>query len=98
MKSTGNRLPAIELLSRFAAIVGEKYAVIDPAVLAPFLVEGRGLYKERSAMLDSPRRPSRTMRIFSSGEYCLRVARRMFFTIRSDGDSECTDFCLISTP
>jgi hypothetical protein len=26
------------------------------------------------------------------------AARRMFFTIRSDGDSGCTDFCLISTP
>ncbi len=28
----------------------------------------------------------------------LRVTRRMFFTSRSDGDSACTDFCLISTP
>jgi FAD/FMN-containing dehydrogenase len=54
MKSTGNRAPATELLSRFAAIVGEKYAVIDPAVLAPFLVEGRGLYQGRSAMLLRP--------------------------------------------
>ena len=35
---------------------------------------------------------------FSSDECRLRVARRMFFTIRSDGDSGCTDFCLISTP
>ena len=34
----------------------------------------------------------------SSEEWRLRVARRMFFTIRSDGDSGCTDFCLISTP
>jgi len=34
MKSTSNRAPATELLSRFAAIVGEKYAVTDPAVLA----------------------------------------------------------------
>ena len=54
MKSTGNRAPASELLSRFAAIVGEKYAVTDPAVLAPFLVEGRGLYQGRSAMLLRP--------------------------------------------
>jgi hypothetical protein len=51
-----------------------------------------------AAMLDSPRKPSRTMRIFSSDEWRLRVARRIFFTSRSDGDSGCTDFCLISTP
>ena len=31
-------------------------------------------------------------------EQRMDVARRMFFTIRSDGDSGCTDFCLISTP
>ena len=54
MKSAGNRAPAPELLSRFAAIVGEKYAVTDPAALAPFLVEGRGLYHGRSAMLLRP--------------------------------------------
>ena len=33
--------------------------------------------RHSSAMLDSPRRPSSTMRIFSSAEYCRRVARRM---------------------
>src|SRR5881392_3749085 len=54
--------------------------------------------RHNSAMLDSPRKPSSTMRIFSSEECRLRVARRMFFTIRSDDDSGCTDFCLISTP
>jgi hypothetical protein len=31
-------------------------------------------------------------------EYCSRVARRMFFTIRSDVVSAGTDICLISTP
>ncbi len=35
---------------------------------------------------------------FSSDEWRLRVARRIFFTSRSDGDSGCTDFRLISTP
>jgi hypothetical protein len=49
-------------------------------------------------MLDSPRKPSRTMRIFSSAEYCLRVARRMLFTRRSDGELGVADFCLISVP
>src|SRR5262245_51376722 len=52
--------------------------------------------RHNSAMLDSPRKPSRTIRIFSSDECRLRVARRMFFTIRSDGDFGCTDFSLIS--
>src|SRR6476661_6367954 len=33
--------------------------------------------RHNSAMLCSPRRPSSTMRIFSSAEYCLRVARRI---------------------
>jgi hypothetical protein len=42
--------------------------------------------------------PSSTMRIFSSAEYCLRVARRMSFTIRSDDGFWLSDFCLISTP
>jgi hypothetical protein len=32
------------------------------------------------------------------GRMTIAVARRMFFTIRSDADSGCTDFCLISTP
>jgi len=54
MKSAGNRAPALELLPRFAAIVGEKYAVTDPSALEPFLIEGRGLYHGRSAMLLRP--------------------------------------------
>src|SRR5210317_541894 len=33
--------------------------------------------RHSSAMLDSPRRPSSTIRIFSSAEYRRRVARRM---------------------
>ena len=45
-----------------------------------------------------PRRPSRTMRIFSSAEYCWRVARRMFFKSRSDGELAVPDFCLICAP
>jgi hypothetical protein len=38
------------------------------------------------------------MRIFSSAEYCLRVARRMSRTIRSDDNLAGPDFWLISTP
>src|SRR5258707_6997922 len=46
-------------------------------------------------MLCSPRKPSSTMRIFSSAEYCFRVARRMSFTTRSDDTLVVSDFCLI---
>ena len=38
------------------------------------------------------------MRIFSSAEYCLRVARRMSFTIRSEDIVGVPDFWLTSTP
>jgi len=48
------RAPAPELLPRFASIVGDKYAITDPAALEPFLIEGRGLYHGRSAMLLRP--------------------------------------------
>ncbi len=54
MTSASNLAPAPELLARFASIVGEKYAATDPAVLEPFLVESRGLYHGRSAMLLRP--------------------------------------------
>ena len=39
------------LLGRFAAIVGDKYAITDPAALEPYLIEGRGLYHGRTSML-----------------------------------------------
>jgi|SRR5881394_2772358 len=39
--------------------------------------------RQSSAILASPRNPSRTMRIFSSAEYCRRVARRMSRTVFS---------------
>src|SRR5215468_6855982 len=48
------RAPSPDLLPRFAAVVGEKYAITDPAALEPFLVEGRGLYHGRSSMLLRP--------------------------------------------
>ncbi len=52
MNDTGQ--PASSLLARFAAIVGDKYAITDPAALAPYLVEGRGLYRGHSPMLLRP--------------------------------------------
>ena len=39
--------------------------------------------RQSSAMLSSPRRPSTTMRIFSSAEKCRLVARRMSLTASS---------------
>jgi FAD/FMN-containing dehydrogenase len=46
--------PSPDLLPRFAAIVGEKYAVTDAATLEPYLIEGRGLYHGRTSMLLRP--------------------------------------------
>ena len=47
--------------------------------------------RQSSEMVASPRNPSRTMRIFSSAEYCLRVTRRMSRTSFSDGVSDVLD-------
>jgi hypothetical protein len=49
------------------------------------LVDDRAIpsLRQSSAMLVSPRSPSRTMRIFSSAEYWRRVARRMSLTVFS---------------
>src|SRR5262249_51400980 len=43
-----------ELLQRFAAIVGDKYAVTDPTDLAPYLAEERMLYRGSSPMVLRP--------------------------------------------
>jgi len=48
-----------------------------------------------AAMLSSPRRPSSTMRIFSSAEKCRRVARRMSLTVSSALCGACLSLCLI---
>src|SRR5215467_5314540 len=47
-------IAADNLLARFAAIVGEKYAVTDPAMQEPYLKEMRDLYHGRSAMVLRP--------------------------------------------
>src|SRR5438093_1105947 len=43
-----------DLVARFAAIVGERYAVTDPAEIAPYLSEERGLYHGRSPLVLRP--------------------------------------------
>jgi len=42
------------LLKRFAAIVGDKYALADPAAQAPYLVEMRGLFHGSSPLVLRP--------------------------------------------
>jgi FAD/FMN-containing dehydrogenase len=42
------------LLARFAAIVGDKYAITDREAQAPYLVEMRGLYRGHSPMVLRP--------------------------------------------
>jgi FAD/FMN-containing dehydrogenase len=54
MNDTGRPALAPSLLARFAAIVGDRYAVTDPAALEPYLVEARGLYRGHSPMLLRP--------------------------------------------
>src|SRR5258707_11384949 len=43
-----------ELTARFAAIVGEKYAITDPADQEPYLIEGRGLYRGSTPLVLRP--------------------------------------------
>ncbi len=45
---------APELLARFVAIVGDKYAVTDAQDMAPYLVEDRGLFQGRSPLVLRP--------------------------------------------
>jgi len=43
-----------KLLARFAAIVGDKYAITDPQAQAPYLVEMRDLFRGHSPMVLRP--------------------------------------------
>jgi FAD/FMN-containing dehydrogenase len=43
-----------ELIARFAAIVGEKYSITDPAEQEPYLIEGRGLYRGSTPLVLRP--------------------------------------------
>jgi len=46
--------PSPDLLARFANIVGDRYVVTDAEMLAPHLIEMRGLYHGRSSMMLRP--------------------------------------------
>jgi D-lactate dehydrogenase (cytochrome) len=43
-----------DLVARFAAIVGDKYAVTDASELAPYLTEERNLFHGRSPLVLRP--------------------------------------------
>src|SRR3954464_6400205 len=43
-----------ELIARFAAIVGDKYAVTDPADVAPYVTEDRNLFHGHSPLVLRP--------------------------------------------
>jgi FAD/FMN-containing dehydrogenase len=47
-------LAAAALLARFAAIVGEKYAITDPQAQTPYVVEMRDLYRGHTPMVLRP--------------------------------------------
>jgi FAD/FMN-containing dehydrogenase len=45
---------APDLIARFASIVGARYAITDPADLAPYVAESRGLYRGRTPLVLQP--------------------------------------------
>jgi D-lactate dehydrogenase (cytochrome) len=47
-------VPSPALLARFAAIVGDKYAITDPQAQAPFVLEMRDLYRGHTPMVLRP--------------------------------------------
>jgi FAD/FMN-containing dehydrogenase len=49
-----HRAPSTDLLSRFAKIVGDKYAITDPQAQLPYLTEMRDLYRGRTPMVLRP--------------------------------------------
>jgi D-lactate dehydrogenase (cytochrome) len=49
-----HQIPPADLVARFAAIVGEKYAITNPAEQEVYLIEGRGLYHGRTPMVLRP--------------------------------------------
>jgi FAD/FMN-containing dehydrogenase len=48
------RAASADVLARFAAIVGEKYAITDPQAQLPYLTEMRDLYRGRTPMVLRP--------------------------------------------
>jgi hypothetical protein len=87
-------------------VTGEPLLASFEELLGPSVVEVLGdsfvdakhrsaITRHSAAMLSSPRKPSRTMRIFSSAEKCRLVARRMSLTVSSALCGACLLRCLI---
>src|SRR5688572_1298119 len=78
-------------------IAGEPLLAGLQELLGPAIIEVWAMpsLRHSSAMLSSPRSPSRTMRIFSSAENCRLVARRMSLTVSSALCGACLSRCLI---
>ena len=49
-----HRSPSADTLARFAAIVGDKYAITDPQAQLPYLTEMRDIYRGRTPMVLRP--------------------------------------------
>src|SRR5215831_6386377 len=58
-----HRPPSTDLLSRFAKIVGDKYAITDPQAQLPYLTEMRDLYRGRTPMVLRPAKVEEVSRI-----------------------------------
>ena len=56
-------LPSADLISHFAAIVGEKYAITDPQAQLPYLTEMRGMYRGRTSLVLRPGSPAEVAKI-----------------------------------
>jgi hypothetical protein len=72
-------------------IAGQALVASLQKILGPFVIQVLG-----DAF--SPRKPSKTMPIFSSALYCLCVLRLMSFMMGSDDERRPAGFCFISTP
>jgi FAD/FMN-containing dehydrogenase len=57
--------PSAETLARFVAIVGEAYAITDPAAQEPYLVEWRRLYHGRTPLILRPGSTEEVSRILA---------------------------------
>jgi hypothetical protein len=76
---------------------GEIAEALVVAVVVVVIDEGADLLYQ-VAGLSSPRRPARTILIFSSAEYCLRVLRLIPLTNLSAASFDVPDFLFIFAP
>jgi D-lactate dehydrogenase (cytochrome) len=73
--------PSPELIARFRAIVGDKYAISKPADVAPYVTEERGLYQGRSPLV---LRPGSTAEV---SEICKLATRHKIALVPQGGNT-----------